>query len=160
MQNWLHTLLTANDVWWAINNLFGHSKREWKVPQCHLDVMLEQDRGGGSKLTPRPKFSVTSVWVILSQWGFKDPPGKSNIAYTPYQSLTGNNCRQWTLTDNNYCQWITRPSCQSSDYWVHGTVPTGSIPTGIVPTGTVPTSATPGHYRLWVKKNKTPISCP
>jgi len=52
----------------------------------YLDVMLvllERDRRGGSKPTPRPKFSIISVGVILNQWeGVKCPtPGKSNTGY-------------------------------------------------------------------------------
>ena len=47
-------------------------------------VLLDRERdwGGGSKPTPRQKFSVTSVGVIFNQWGVKlqppNTPDKSN----------------------------------------------------------------------------------
>jgi len=51
----------------------GHEK----YFDVNLDVMLGNlvvlKRDDGSKSTPRTKFSVTSVEVILSQWG-TDPP--------------------------------------------------------------------------------------
>ena len=45
---------------------------------CERVMLLERDRG--SKTTPRPKFSVISVGVILNQRGLNpfNPPGRAN----------------------------------------------------------------------------------
>lgn len=50
-----------------------------EVPRCHLDVMLlllERYRGGGSKPTPIPKFSL-AVWGLSSTSGRLNPRNPS-----------------------------------------------------------------------------------